>query len=76
VIISVLVAALAFLASFIITLNFYTTAKAFAHQTSTRSDAFFWGFLVAGVVSAIALVLSLYLTLMKRRPQRESTSRG
>ena len=70
-----LVAALAFLASFIITLNFYTTAKAFAHQAVTRADAFFWGFLVAGIVGAMALVLSLYLTLMKRKSASESTGR-
>ena len=59
--ISLLVGALAFLAAFIITINFYTTWKAFAHQAATRSSALFAGFLTAGIVSAIAFGGALYL---------------
>ena len=47
-VISLLVAATAFLAAFIITLNFYTTWKAFAHEATARSSALSAGFLTAG----------------------------
>ena len=62
-----LVAALAFLAAFILAINFYTTFKAFAHEAATRSAAFTWGFVAAGTVSAVAFGVTLYL-LRSRKP--------
>jgi hypothetical protein len=68
VIASLLVAALAFLAGFILAINFYSTWQAFARRTASRSDAFWWGFLIAGIAGASAFGLSLYWTLQKKKP--------
>lgn len=65
--ISILVAALAFLAAFIIAINFYTTWKAFAHETASRSAAFSLGFWIAGIIAAITFCATLYLIHLRKR---------
>lgn len=71
--ISLLVAALAFLAAFIITVNFYTTWKAFAHESAARSAALWCGFLSAGIVGAVAFSVTLYWIHAKAASARDST---
>jgi len=72
VIVSLLVAALAFLAAFIIALNFYTTWTAFAHEAASRRSAFTWGFVVAGMASVLAFGVALYLMRTKKSFGRNS----
>jgi len=69
--IALLVAAIAFLAAFILTVNFYSTWQAFARHAASRSSALSWGFLVAGIVSAAAFVVTIYLA-QGRKAARDS----
>lgn len=72
VMISLLVAVLAFLAAFIITVNFYTTWKAFARESAARSAALHCGFLGAGIVSSVAFCVTLYLIHAKATSAKNS----
>jgi hypothetical protein len=65
--ISLLVAALAFLAAFIITVNFYATWKAFAHQAAGRAATIDCGLLLAAIAGAAAFCASLYVTHFRKR---------
>ena len=69
---SLLVSAVAFLAGFIIALNFYTTWTAFAHEAASRRSAFTWGFVVAGMASVLAFGVALYLMRSKKSFGRNS----
>jgi len=63
-------AALTFLAAWILTVNFYVTWKAFEHQASAVSAAFRLGFVVAGLMSAAAFGITLYfLRARQARPK-------
>ncbi|HEY6290193.1 MAG TPA: hypothetical protein VI455_01345 [Terriglobia bacterium] len=70
--VSVLVAALTFLAAWILTVNFYVTWKAFERQASATSEAFRLGFLVAGLVGAAAFGVTLYLLQFGRTRPKSS----
>ena len=70
--VSLLAAVLAFLAAFIIALNFYSTWAALAHQAASRRSAFLWGFVVAGMASVVTFGVALYLTRARRAFHRNS----
>lgn len=68
VIIALGVAALSFLAAFILTVNFYSTWQSFARHAASRSDAFFWGFLISAIAGATVFGFTLFRILIRHKP--------
>ena len=66
IVLSVLIAALAFLAAWILTVNFDVTWHSFEHQEVTRRAALGLGFLIAGLVSVVVFVVALYRLTSRR----------
>ncbi|HEV2424857.1 MAG TPA: hypothetical protein VGZ29_08520 [Terriglobia bacterium] len=69
---SLMAALLAALACWIVTVNLYTTAKAFQHAGAAPARAFRWGFVIAAVAAAAVFVLTLYVLVAR---DRRKTSR-
>jgi len=69
IVISVLAALLAALAAWIVTVNVYTTVKAFEHTLAAPAQAFRWGFGIAGLAGAAIFTLTLYALAVRRRGQ-------
>ncbi len=67
ILLSLLAALLAALAAWILTVNVYTTVKAFQHAAAAPSQAFRWGFGIAGVAAAAAFVFTFYVLAVRRR---------
>jgi hypothetical protein len=63
---SILIAALAFLSAWILTVNFDVTWHSFEHQEVARRAAFRLGFLIAAAASAVAFLVALYLLELRR----------
>lgn len=70
---SLLAALLAALASWIVTVNLYTTVKAFQHADAAPAHAFRWGFAVAAVAAAAVFAFTLYVRV--RRDRRKASAR-
>lgn len=64
---SLLAALLAALASWIVTVNLYTTVKAFQHADAAPAHAFRWGFAVAGLAGVAVFIFTLYRLAIRRR---------
>lgn len=69
---AILIAALAFLAAWILTVNLDVTWHSFAHQDVARRAAFRLGFLVAAAASAIVLLVAFY-RLQSRQARSKSS---
>lgn len=69
---SLLAALLAALASWILTVNLYTTVKAFEHANAAPAHAFRWGFVIAGVAATAVFVFTLYVLV--RRDRRKTSA--
>ena len=77
ILLSVSAALLAALAAWIVTVNVYTTVKAFEHKPAAPALAFRWGFGIAGVAGVVIFTLTLYALAIRRRSkdQRRATGR-
>jgi hypothetical protein len=60
ILLSILFAALAFLAAWILTVNFDVTVHSFEHQDVARRAAFRLGFLIAAAASAVVFLVALF----------------
>jgi hypothetical protein len=70
ILLSILVAALSFLAAWILTVNIDVTWHSFTHQEVARRAAFRLGFLVAILASGIVLLVAFYrLQIRQTRPK-------
>jgi hypothetical protein len=65
ILLSALAALLAALAAWIVTVNIYTTVKAFEHASAAPAEAFRWGFGIAG--GAAVVVFAFTLRILRRR---------
>jgi len=66
ILLSLLAALIAALASWIVTVNLYTTVKAFEHADAAPAHAFRWGFGVAGGAGAVVFAFTLYVLVVQR----------
>lgn len=67
ILLGVLAALLASLAAWIVTVNIYTTVKAFEHAPAAPAHAFRWGFGIAAVAAVIVFTFTLYALTIRRR---------
>ena len=65
ILLSVLAALLAALAAWIVTVNIFTTVKAFEHMPAAPAQAFRWGFRIAG--GAALVVFAFTLRVLRHR---------
>jgi hypothetical protein len=72
ILLSTLIAALSFLAAWILTVNLDVTWHSFEHQEVTRQAAFRLAFLVAILASVIVFSVALYRLQNRRAPPKSS----
>jgi hypothetical protein len=71
-VVSILIAALSFLAAWILTVNFDVTWHSFEHQEVARRAVFRLAFLVAIIASAAVLLVVFYRLQIRRARSKSS----
>ena len=70
ILLALLAALLAALAAWIVTVNIYTTVKAFEHTPAAPAQAFHWGFGMAGGVAVVVFAFTLHLSWRRKTAAR------
>ena len=70
ILLSVLAALLAALAAWIVTVNIYTTVKAFEHTPAAPAQAFRWGFGIASLAGLAVFIFALHAVSTRHRRKR------